>query len=169
MASFTTVQYLASKIPNLSTVMPGVDPVMIVTGAMSMYWDQFFPVDQYPVSPELEDSVLTERRKVLCALRAAVTLFPAIIQYVQTGSGFVTEGSAEPATAKFEERAKSLKIIADMMQTELSALEAAEGIVLETDGAGIPPAYLLSVGFPVPGGCPEHIVQRGIIDTGGMP
>jgi hypothetical protein len=81
MASFTVSQYLQAKIPDLTTLIPGANVEMLSTGAMAVYWDQFFDADDYINGelPEIEDSVLTERQKVLCALRAAVTLVPIII------------------------------------------------------------------------------------------
>jgi hypothetical protein len=86
-----------------------------------------------------------------------------------SGGGQLEQATAGPATAKFFDASKLYKQMGDMLQNELSLLEAAEGVSLNMNGVGIPPAYLLSVGYPPSTGLiGESVISRGIIDMGGI-
>lgn len=160
MASYKVVDYLNARLPNLAVDLPTVNVDMLAMGAMAVYWSMFFPTA--PV-PAMDDQVLTERQKVICALRAAVTILPTII--IKAGTGAVAEAHGGPAGTKFHDPSKMWKQIGEMMKDELELMESAEGITLLPD-AGIPPAYLLSVGYPVIN-CMESNISRGIIDVSG--
>lgn len=161
MASYKVVDYLSARLPNLATDLPTVNADMLAMGAMAVYWSFFFP-DSNPL-PAIEDQMLTERQKVICALRAAVTVLPAII--VKVGTGAVAEAHGGPAGTKFHDPSKMWRQIGDMLQAELELMESAEGISLKP-GEGIPPAYLLSVALPTVS-CMESNISRGIIDVSG--
>lgn len=161
MASYKVVDYLNARLPNLATDLPTINTDMLATGAMAVYWSFFFP-NANPL-PAIEDQMLTERQKVICALRAAITVLPAIIAKV--GTSAVSEAHGGPAGAKFVDPSKMWKQIGDMMTAELEMMESAEGIMLKP-GEGIPPAYLLTVALPT-ATCMEPNVSRGIIDVSG--
>jgi hypothetical protein len=163
MASYKVKDYLNARLPNLSADMPGVDLDMLATGAMAVYWSFFFPSNTHPIPPAIEDQMLTERQKVICALRAAVSIVPALV--INLGGRALAEAHGGPAGAKFHDPAKIYKQLGDMMTSELELLESAEGVMLKP-GEGIPPAYLMSVPYPVD--CAVYasaVVSRNIIDV----
>lgn len=162
MAAFSTVQYLLGRIPDVQTLLPSYDPELAVNAAKALYWDRFFPVD---APADLEDSNLTERRKVLCALRAACSTF---LTMSKAHESRVTMAKAGPAETKFEEAFKNLKLVSEMWAAELAQLEAAEGI----DFLELPtlPGYLKSIESftetdATLDASAETIVQRGVIIT----
>lgn len=163
MATYTIVNYLDARLPNLATDLPTIDKDMLATGAMALYWGIFFPPSYTPQPTFGDETVLTERQKVICALRAAVSVFPAIL--AKYAKGLVVEAHGGPAGAKFADPSKVYKQLGDMMLQELELMESAEGIVLKPD-AGIPPAYLLTIDYPPDSAATaETVVQRGIIQT----
>ncbi len=161
MASYTVVQYLQARLPNLATDLPGVSADMLAMGAMAVYWS-FFMSGKDPV-PVIDDALLTERQKIVCALRAAVTIYPTILS--GKASKMVTEGTGGPATAKFADPSKVYKQILDAMTAELELMETAEGVMLKP-GEWVPPANLLTVNKYNELLTADLVVSRNIFDLG---
>lgn len=164
MASYLVTDYIKARLPQLLTDFPTINVDLLATSAMAVYWSFFFPVPLGTPLPAMEDQILTERRKVICALRACVSILPTLIQK-WAGGGALVEAHGGPAGAKFADPAKIYKQIGDMMVEELALLESAEGILLKP-GEGIPPAMLLSVGLPTyyPFTI-DGVISRNIIDV----
>lgn len=175
MAKFSIAEYLGSLIPDLSTLLPGYNPAPAINGAMSLYWTYFFsepggvvpallnpPVPPVPADPGnpndpgyLSEDSLTERRKWLVALRVAITIQPAINQWLTTPQ--VAEAQAGPAMTKFQDLSKILRVVMPIWQTDLNNAEAAEGIFFNL----LPtvPAFLLRLGdiYPILGETRDYI------------
>jgi hypothetical protein len=139
MAKFTLAQYFQGRIPDIDTLVPGYNVEMALNAAMALYWDKFFANTGLLADPDdLDETVLTERRKVLVALRAAVQAIPVVTKAFT--KPIVSEATGGPATAKFEPRANLLKQLMPLWKDELEKLEQAEDISFETM-ANVP-AYL---------------------------
>lgn len=123
MAAFTIDQYVASLLPNVTSAIPGYTPAIAINGAMALYWTYLFPTE---IPPTLDETELSERQKYMIALRVAVTLLPIINGWFTTPQ--VIEAGAGPATVKFQDLSKMLKVTLPMWETDLSNLEAAEDI-----------------------------------------
>lgn len=154
MAAFTAKEYFLGRVPDIQTIVPGFNVDMAVNAAMSLYWDKFFP--KADPLPDIADDVLSERQKVLCALRAVVAVLPMIQQILKPK---VVQAKGGPAETKFEERYKLYKLMADLWDKELTQLEQSEGIVFGL----LPniPAFRLNIesGAVFPEGL-HHIVAR---------
>lgn len=124
MAAYTTQQYFLGRLPDVATIIPGYNVDMAVNAAMALYWDRFFPKSD-PI-PDICDDVLTERRKILCALRAVVNIMPMVMKILKPQ---VLEAKGGPAEAKFEERGRLYTLMSNMWALELKQLEEMEGII----------------------------------------
>jgi hypothetical protein len=126
MAAYDTTDYFKARVPDIETIIPGINLQLVCTAAMALYWDRFF--EKTHPFPAISDDVLSERQKVLCALRAVMTLLPGIMTLLKPK---VTEAEALPAKSKFEERYKLYKMWSDLWASELLQLEHAEGICFD--------------------------------------
>lgn len=124
MAAFTAKEYFLGRVPDIQTIVPGFNVDMAVNAAMSLYWDRLFP--KADPLPDIADDVLTERQKVMCALRAVVAILPMVQQILKPK---VTMAKGGPAETKFEERYKLYKLMSDLWTSELTQLEQMEGII----------------------------------------
>lgn len=153
MAAYTVTEYFLGRVPDISTIIPGFDVDMAANAAMALYWTKLFPT-RNPL-PDISDDVLTERQKIMCALRAVVSVLPIAMQILKPK---VTAAEAGPAKTKFEERYKLFKMWTDAWTSELALYEQMEGI----DFNLLPtiPAFRLKIHdcsvFPSSG----HIISR---------
>lgn len=157
MAAFTSVEYFMGRVPDIQTIIPTFNVEMAVNAAMALYWDRFFPKAN-PL-PDLADDVLSERRKLLCALRAVVSALPMVMEILKPK---VTQAKAGPAETKFEERFKLYNMMLTAWKDELTQLEQSEGIVFGL----LPnvPAFRLNLESAVmPPTMTERVVERGIM------
>lgn len=185
-ASYTISQYLDSFYPNLSTLLPGYDPTIAIAGYMSLYWSYIFPEATNiplldppvpPVPPDpgnpndpnyLNEGVLTERQKMMIALRTAISILPIVNGWLTSPQ--ILEAQAGPALAKFQDLSKILRALLPLWQVDLNNTEAAEGIFFNL----LPntPAYLLKLSptYPILGETRDYIgtpvIQSGAFFTG---
>lgn len=126
MPAFTTMQYFLSRIPDITTLLPGYDASVAIQSAMALYWTYFFPT-QNPVA--IDETTLSERQKSLCALRAVVGVIPVATALFTAPQ--VTEAEATPVNTKFEERNKIFRACMPLWTDEIKRLEVAEGIFFD--------------------------------------
>lgn len=155
MPVFTCKQYFEARIPDIATLLPGWNTDMAINAAMALYWSQFFPDE---TNGQLVEESLTERQKVLVALRAVVGAIPVVMKLISKPQ--VIEAVGGPASTKFEERSKILKQLLALWQEELKMLEGAEGISFEV--LANVPAYLKAIGDLNDQWSDGYIVSRGV-------
>jgi hypothetical protein len=161
MASYKVTDYINARLPNLATDFPTIQVDLLAMGAMAVYWSFFFRgVDPLPA---IEDQMMTERQKVICALRACVTILPTMI--ISWSNNVVVEAHGGPAGTKFADPSKMYKQLGDMMVNELELMESAEGVMLKP-GEGIPPAALLPANYPQQFDYAYRDVARDILELG---
>lgn len=147
--TYTVLDYFTARIPDYATVMPTFVMAPALQAGIALYWDRFIPKTQWVLGPDgatlvpppIDEVLLTERQKVVVALRTAMSVMPAITQLLTQPQ--ITEGQGGPATAKFEERGKLYRAMMPLWATELKNLEAFEGIFFDL----LPnvPAYLQKI------------------------
>jgi hypothetical protein len=126
MASYTCQDYFLARVPDFNTIVPGYPLAVAIQSAIALYWDRFITTTPLP---DIDETLLSERQKVVVALRAVLGAVPVFTQGLT--QPFLVEGDAGPAKAKFEELSKLIKALLPQWQTELKNLEAFEGIFFD--------------------------------------
>lgn len=140
MTAYACVDYFLARVPDFAAILPSYPITVALDAAMALYWDRFIPRETglwvpspanaaWLVAPPLNEALLTERQKVIVALRAALGTIPVFTQGFT--NPFLIDAKAGPTEAEFEDLSKVVKALTPLWQTELKNLEAFEDIFFD--------------------------------------